>query len=582
MVTRRQFCLAGAVGVLATTVRTAAGQEEVTATGRLSSEADTSVDGTVIQFSNVETGEQIEYTVGADGGIELSLTVGTYRVTTIDESGERNQIPAIYSFDNIEITTDGDIRELVLPEGYRTLIQCVDTEGNPIESLPVNFRAANGTGLPPGRFTTDADGYVTYFDAAGRGVELAGETEIEVQSPADPNQVQSLRTITVTDATEIEVTVSNPQQYTYNFELISADSEAGFRFPYFLYTPPAETVQNSGDQVLDSIETRPLVVGVVLRAGTEPRDQQIADGRAEIQSGRGRAIADELNTPAVVALLPSSPPDGSFELLDQNSLRNAEPPYDRLDQQLLAMIDDARSRLNDEPYTVADTVQLYGFSNSGRFNDQFTILHPDRVNAVSSGGNGFATIPQAQLDEAIPVRTDPDTTTLPWPVGTADLAELTGTAFKKQAWLDIDQYRYIGGEDQGNPDKSDLDNEYIHAKSYNAWGDRRQQLLVDVFGWEQVDERFATSRDIFENVGAAAEFSVYDGVGHETPPSVTNDILAFHRQQMIDEFESVVARYSGDDGEVTANDLGDAVTAFGEGDLTASELGEVVTAFGQS
>ena len=68
MVTRRQFCLAGAIGVLAT--GTVAGQEEVTATGRLRSEADTSVDGTVVQFSNVETGERIEYTVGVDGVIE--------------------------------------------------------------------------------------------------------------------------------------------------------------------------------------------------------------------------------------------------------------------------------------------------------------------------------------------------------------------------------------------------------------------------------------------------------------------------------------------------------------------------------
>jgi hypothetical protein len=39
---------------------------------------------------------------------------------------------------------------------------------------------------------------------------------------------------------------------------------------------------------------------------------------------------------------------------------------------------------------------------------------------------------------------------------------------------------------------------------------------------------------------------------------------------------------SDGDGQVTASELGDAVTAFGEGDLTASELGDVVTAFGQS
>jgi len=37
-----------------------------------------------------------------------------------------------------------------------------------------------------------------------------------------------------------------------------------------------------------------------------------------------------------------------------------------------------------------------------------------------------------------------------------------------------------------------------------------------------------------------------------------------------------------DDDQITASELGDAVTDFGKGELTASELGEVVTAFGQS
>ena len=47
--------------------------------------------------------------------------------------------------------------------------------------------------------------------------------------------------------------------------------------------------------------------------------------------------------------------------------------------------------------------------------------------------------------------------------------------------------------------------------------------------------------------------------------------------------DGTAGEYDSDgDGQVTASELGDAVTAFGEGDLTASELGDVVTAFGQS
>jgi len=47
--------------------------------------------------------------------------------------------------------------------------------------------------------------------------------------------------------------------------------------------------------------------------------------------------------------------------------------------------------------------------------------------------------------------------------------------------------------------------------------------------------------------------------------------------------DGTAGEYDADgDGEVTASELGNAVTAFGQGDLTASELGDVVTAFGQS
>jgi len=47
--------------------------------------------------------------------------------------------------------------------------------------------------------------------------------------------------------------------------------------------------------------------------------------------------------------------------------------------------------------------------------------------------------------------------------------------------------------------------------------------------------------------------------------------------------DGTAGEYDADgDGQVTASELGNAVTAFGQGNLTASELGDVVTAFGQS
>ena len=333
-------------------------------------------------------------------------------------------------------------------------------------------------------------------------------------------------------------------------ELIQADSDAGFHFPYLLYKPTADNETESVGG-----ETRPLLVRCSPRRGeTSEKDQRLESGLNDIKSGRGRLIADELNTPTLVALLPSRPEDGSFGNLDHNSLQATEPPMERLDLQLLAMVEDARQRLADEPYEVPETVHMDGFSANGEFAEQFTLLHPERVSAVSSGGNGAITIPRAELDDDIPTVDDPEVETLPWPIGVADLDELVGEAFDEDTWMDVSQFRYIGAEDQWDPDEHGHPSEYRHAQSYAGLGEERQQLLLDIFGWEQVDERFETSRSIYENVGAPTEFTVYDGIGHDVPEEILTDIVEFHRQQMDETFGSQDAANDTEDDEASTTE----------------------------
>jgi hypothetical protein len=65
--------------------------------------------------------------------------------------------------------------------------------------------------------------------------------------------------------------------------------------------------------------------------------------------------------------------------------------------------------------------------------------------------------------------------------------------------------------------------------------------------------------------------------------SGTADVTVSGQADTGSPLDGTAGEYDSDgDGQVTASELGNAVTAFGEGDLTASELGDVVTAFGQS
>lgn len=324
-----------------------------------------------------------------------------------------------------------------------------------------------------------------------------------------------------------EVTPDDPRVH-----YIEPDPDARFHHPYLLYAPggtepgrPTATDKQPADG------EQPLVVEQNART-TSDVDAVIESALNGIQYGTARAIADELHSPVLYSLLPVETDDPSFQNLNRTALRTTDPPHGRPDRQLLAMIDDARRRLAAEPYTVAPKVHLNGFSSSGVFADQFTALYPNRVNAVSTGGNGVSVVPATELDAGTPTVGEPEQDRLPWQVGVADLDRLVGAPFDRDAWLEVAQYRYIGGEDQWDPDVHDHPSEYLRARTYQELSERRRRLLLDIFGWAQVDERFETSRAIHEHFGSPAEFVVYDGVGHTVTDEMTADIVAFHRAEM--------------------------------------------------
>ena len=213
---RRSFCSVGASAVSSQLlIGKASAQNKITVTGHLTTQANTDVSGLDFRLSNTERRGRTQISVDSDG--ELTTTIsepGTFRVTVFDYSSDINRLPAVYSFSDIAIGEDGDIGEFTLPRAYQTDIQCLDTDGNPIEDFPANFRAPNGTGMSPGTFTTTADGYVKYTAADQTGVELVDTVDIEVQLPDNPDVNEQLRTVAVSDSSEIGVTVSNPRRFT--------------------------------------------------------------------------------------------------------------------------------------------------------------------------------------------------------------------------------------------------------------------------------------------------------------------------------------------------------------------------------
>jgi hypothetical protein len=56
--------------------------------------------------------------------------------------------------------------------------------------------------------------------------------------------------------------------------------------------------------------------------------------------------------------------------------------------------------------------------------------------------------------------------------------------------------------------------------------------MLDIFGENRVTERFPVTRSVYNEAGAAAEFKIYDGIGHQVTPEIVDDLRAFYRTPM--------------------------------------------------
>ena len=309
---------------------------------------------------------------------------------------------------------------------------------------------------------------------------------------------------------------------------IEADPDAGFHSPYFLYVPDFSLVEES---VNDSQE-RPLVVTAYPWGEFEER----VGGARRPDSGITGPIADAMNCP--VLSVPLTLTRGHIGLEPQEltlapELETSDPRRDRVDLQLIAMIEDVKSRLSTGIYTIADGIHYDGGSSAAYFIEKIAPLHPEYINAYSFGANGHAFLPFKQLTDDIPVHGDSDRTTIPWPIGTGNLEELTGEAFDKEAWMDIEQFRWIGGEDQGPDDPEN----YIHKRFR---GDTEiDQVVEEIFGTLQVDDRFETSREIYDHLDVPATFRKFEGQPHAPDGEYRLEAVDFHKEQIEEDFELV-------------------------------------------
>lgn len=312
-----------------------------------------------------------------------------------------------------------------------------------------------------------------------------------------------------------------------DIRFIEADPSSEFYQPYLLYTPSSLLGDEGGTEQSLIIEPN--------GRGTDDFEVILDSAIRKISNGVSGRLANQMNTPLLYPLFPRPDRFPFVDILDDTAFTGEavrseshtevmeDEKYKRYDAQLLAMVDDVQDRLNETGFTITDTVRLNGASSSGTFVSRFTILHPERVEAVSAGLIGAITLPKEKVDDEVPaINNRVSGELLPYPVGVANLDDLVGKEFDREAWEQVDKFFYNGSEDQPDPVEE--------PESYRDYGNLSPDLtalMFDVFGERKLDERFPVSKSVYQAVDPSAEFTVYEGYGHTDRPA-QDDIIEFH------------------------------------------------------
>ncbi|MBE0660922.1 MAG: alpha/beta hydrolase [Bacteroidales bacterium] len=289
--------------------------------------------------------------------------------------------------------------------------------------------------------------------------------------------------------------------------LTDADPSRGFHYSYFLFLP-------------DNIISNNPVYMI-----TEPNNSGFASDNLEDHKESARRIATrdfyignylarEMKLPLLVPVFPRPKSDWKIytHALDRDVMLQKNTSLERLDLQLLAMVEDAKERLDEIGYDISEQFLMAGFSASGTFANRFTAIHPEKVKAMAAGGmNGLLLIPLEEVNGI----------TLAYPIGTNDFYELFGKSFNPAAFTETPQFLFMGALD---------DNDAVPYA--DAFDPDEQELIYRTLGREMQTVRWKNCQQIYSTEGVKAQFRTYEGLGHEQTVVVKEDILEFFKSQI--------------------------------------------------
>lgn len=283
----------------------------------------------------------------------------------------------------------------------------------------------------------------------------------------------------------------NPKKGFYNDYILFVPKETPTHQKTFLLVEPNNTGKTS-----DSIEVH----------------KKYAIELASVSSV-GNNISTMLKIPLLAPIFPrpASQPLMYTHALDSDVITNTSSVLKRLDLQLLAMIKDAKQRLNQMNIQVHKKIFMNGFSASATFTNRFSFIHPTTIQALAIGGfNGELMLPMKELNGI----------QLKYPIGIADYNRLFKKQFATTTYKQIPQFIYMGKLD--NNDAVQFDDAYT----------KNERAIINNNIGKTVLKRYLKCQDLYHKNNINPIFKTYEDVGHWTTSDVNFEIIKFFFNQI--------------------------------------------------
>lgn len=284
---------------------------------------------------------------------------------------------------------------------------------------------------------------------------------------------------------------------------MDADPAKGFRHAFYLFVPK---------ELAEPAALKKTHSFVVIPNNTGSLNDDIAFHDANVKR-KMEQIGPALKGAGIAApiLMPVFPRPAEFHniythSLDRDIITTEKPEYSRLDKQLAAMIEAARSSLKTRGITTERKVLMQGYSASGMFVSRFVMLHPGLVKAAAIGApGGWPIAPVAEYKGR----------KLTYPAGIADVKDIAGKSVDIESVRKVPLFLFLG--DQDTNDAVPMGDAYDRTES---------DLVIELFGKTPV-ERYPFTEKLYREAKLNVEFKLYPGATHQMSKEMRDDQIAF-------------------------------------------------------